>query len=122
MDHVPVVRIGEVLLVSLRMDIGDRLAMALRDEIATAITEQGSRCVLIDISALEILDTFMCRTIATMAKMSDVLDAETVVVGMRPAVAITVVELGMNLRGVRTALTVEQGLAVLGHRVQSAVR
>jgi rsbT antagonist protein RsbS len=111
-----------VLLVALRMDIGDRLAMTLQDDIAAAITEQGSRYVLIDISALEILDTFMCRTIATMARMSGILDAETVVVGMRPAVAITVVELGMSLRGVRTALTVEQGLAVLGHRVQAAAR
>jgi rsbT antagonist protein RsbS len=122
MDRVPLVRIGEVLLVALRMDVGDRLALTLQDDIASAISEQGSRCVLIDISALEIVDTFMCRTIANMAKMSGVLDAETVVVGMRPAVAITVVELGMNLRGVRTALTVEQGLAVLGHRVQSTNR
>jgi rsbT antagonist protein RsbS len=122
MDRVPLVRIGEVLLVALQMDIGDRLASTLQDDIARAIIDQGCRCVLIDISALEIVDTFMCRTIAVMAKMFGVLDAETVVVGMRPAVAITVIELGMNLQGVRTALTVEQGLAVLGHRVQSPAR
>ena len=86
MDRVPLVKIGEVLLVALQMDIGDRLTSTLRDDIARAIIDQGCRCVLIDISALEIVDSFVGRMLATIASMSRVLDAEMVVVGMRPAV------------------------------------
>jgi rsbT antagonist protein RsbS len=113
MDRVPVLSLGEVLLVSIQVDLEDRLAMRLQEDLAERIVVTGAHGVLIDITALEIVDSFVGRMLATIASISRVLDAETVVVGMRPAVAITLVELGLPLRGVRTALNVELGLAML---------
>src|SRR5215203_5177044 len=104
---------GRFLLVTIQVDMHDRLAMTLQDDLTARITETGARGVLIDISSLELVDSFIGRIIGTIASMARVLDAETVVVGMRPAVAITLVELGMALPGVRTALNVERGMALL---------
>src|ERR1700756_677140 len=104
---------GEFLLVTIQVDMHDRLAMTLQDDLTNRITETGARGVLIDISSLEIVDSFIGRMLGNIASMSRVLDAETVVVGMRPAVAITLVELGMSLTGVRTALNVDAGMEFL---------
>jgi rsbT antagonist protein RsbS len=114
MDRVPVLRLGEVLLVSIQIDLADELALRLQEDLADQIVATGARGVLIDISALDIVDSFTGRMLSTIAAVSRVLDAETVVVGMRPAVAITLVELGLTLRGVRTALNVELGMELLG--------
>jgi rsbT antagonist protein RsbS len=111
---------GRFLLVSIQVDMHDRLAVTLQDDLTARITETGARGVLIDISALELVDSFIGRIIGTIASMARVLDAETVVVGMRPAVAITLVELGMALPGVRTALNVERGMSLLEAAVGSA--
>ena len=113
MDRVPVLSLGDVLLVSIQVDLEDRLAVQLQEDLADRIVATGVHGVLIDITALDIVDSFVGRMLATIAAMSRVLDAETVVVGMRPAVAITLVELGLPLRGVRTALNVELGLDIL---------
>ena len=113
MDRVPVLKIGDVLLVSIQIDLEDQTAIALQEDLADRIVATGARGVLIDISGLDIVDSFIGRMLATIASVSRVLDAETVVVGMRPAVAITLVELGLSLEGIRTALNVERGLAVL---------
>jgi rsbT antagonist protein RsbS len=113
MDRVPVLKIGDVLLVSVQIDLEDQTAVALQEDLADRIVATGARGVLIDISGLDIVDSFIGRMLATIASVSRVLDAETVVVGMRPAVAITLVELGLSLEGIRTALNVERGLAVL---------
>ena len=113
MDRIPILRMGRFLLVTIQVDMHDRLAMTLRDDLATRITEVGARGVLIDISSVEIVDSFMGRMIGNIAAMSRVLDAETVVVGMQPAVAITLVELGLALTGVRTALNVDKGMELL---------
>jgi rsbT antagonist protein RsbS len=104
---------GEFLLVTIQVDMHDRLAMALQDDLTNRISETGARGVLIDISSLEIVDSFIGRMLGNIAAMSRVLDAETVVVGMRPAVAITLVELGMSLTGVKTALNVDAGMEML---------
>jgi rsbT antagonist protein RsbS len=104
---------GRFLLVSIQVDMHDRLALTLQDDLTGRITETGARGVLIDISSLELVDSFIGRIIGTIASMARVLDAETVVVGMRPAVAITLVELGMALPGVKTALNVERGMRLL---------
>jgi rsbT antagonist protein RsbS len=104
---------GRLLLVTIQVDMHDRLALALQDDLTNRIVSDHAKGVLIDISSLEIVDSFMGRTIGNIAAMSRVLDAETVVVGMRPAVAITLVELGLSLPGVRTALTVEKGMELL---------
>ena len=104
---------GRFLLVSIQVDMHDRLALTLQDDLTARITETGARGVLIDISSLELVDSFIGRVIGTIASMARVLDAETVVVGMRPAVAITLVELGLALPGVRTALNVERGMKLL---------
>src|SRR6202167_5638186 len=104
---------GEFLLVTIQVDMHDRLAMTLQEDLTTRISETGAHGVLIDISALEVVDSFIGRMLGNIASMSRVLDAQTVVVGMRPAVAITLVELGMSLPGIRTALTVERGMALL---------
>jgi rsbT antagonist protein RsbS len=109
---------GDALLVTIQVDMHDRLAMTLQDDLTAAIARHRSKGVLIDISALEIVDSFIGRVLANIASMSRVLDAETVVVGMQPAVAITLVELGLSLPGVRTALNVERGIALLGDRNQ----
>lgn len=113
MDRIPILRMGRFLLVSIQVDMHDRLALTLQDDLTARITEIGARGVLIDISSLELVDSFIGRIIGTIASMARVLDAETVVVGMRPAVAITLVELGMSLPGVRTALNVERGMKLL---------
>ena len=113
MDRIPILRMGRFLLVTIQVDMHDRLALALQDDLTNRIVSDHAKAVLIDISSLEIVDSFMGRTIGNIAAMSRVLDAETVVVGMRPAVAITLVELGLSLPGVRTALTVEKGMELL---------
>lgn len=113
MERIPILQMGEFLLVTIQVDMHDRLAMTLQDDLTNRITEIHARGVLIDISALEIVDSFIGRILGNIAKMSRVLDAETVVVGMQPAVAITLVELGLSLTGIRTALNVEKGMARL---------
>ena len=117
MERIPILRMGDFLLVTIQVDMHDRLALTLQDDLTSKIAETNARAVLIDISALEIVDSFIGRMISNIAAMSSVLDAQTVVVGMQPAVAITLVELGLELPGVRTALNVEKGMALL----QSAV-
>ena len=113
MDRIPILRMGPVLLVSIQVDLHDQLALALQDDLTNAITSHGSRGVLIDISSLTVVDSFMGRMLANIAGIARVLDAATVVVGMQPAVAITLVELGLSLEGVRTALDIEKGFAML---------
>jgi rsbT antagonist protein RsbS len=113
MDRIPILRMGDFLLVSIQVDMHDRLAMTLQDDLTGAISRTQSRGVLIDISSLEMVDSFIGRMLANISSMSKVLDAETVVVGMQPAVAITLVELGLSLTGVRTALNVDKGMALL---------
>jgi rsbT antagonist protein RsbS len=116
-EKIPILRMGNFLLVTIQVDMHDRLAMTLQDDLTQRISETGARGVLIDISSLEIVDSFIGRMLGNIAAMSRVLDAETVVVGMQPAVAITLVELGMSLPGVRTALNVDAGMEVLRHSV-----
>jgi len=113
MDRIPILQMGRFLLVTIQVDMHDRLALALQDDLTSKISETAARGVLIDISSLEMVDSFIGRMLANIAAMSRVLDAQTVVVGMRPAVAITLVELGMSLPGVRMALNVEKGMALL---------
>ena len=113
MDRIPIIKMAEFLLVSIQVDMHDKLALTLQDDLTNQIVKTHARGVLIDISSLEIVDSFIGRMLANIAAMSKVLDAETVVVGMRPAVAITLVELGMSLTGVRTALNVERGMDLL---------
>jgi rsbT antagonist protein RsbS len=113
MDRIPILTLGDILLVSIQVDLEDQLALRLQEDLSDRIVATGARGVVIDISALDIVDSFIGRTLSTIASISRVLDAETVVVGMRPAVAITLVELGLSLKGVRTALTVEYGLRLL---------
>ncbi|TQS40039.1 STAS domain-containing protein [Cryptosporangium phraense] len=113
MDAIPILKLDDVLLVSIQVDLSDQTAMAMQDALADRITTTGARGVVIDISALEIVDSFIGRILATTASVSRMLDADTVVVGMRPAVAITLVELGLSLGEVRTALNLEKGLALL---------
>ncbi len=118
MDRIPILKMGEFLLVTIQVDMHDRLVMTLQDDLTNAIVRVGARGVLIDISSLEMVDSFIGRMLANIASMSRILDAQTVVVGMRPAVAITLVELGLSLNGVRTALNVDKGMALL----RSAIR
>ena len=113
MERIPILKMGEYLLVSIQVDMHDRLALALQEDLTNRISETGARGVLIDISSLEIVDSFIGRMISNIAAMARVMDAETVVVGMRPAVAITLVELGLSMPGVRTALNVEKGMDLL---------
>jgi rsbT antagonist protein RsbS len=113
MEHIPILRMGEFLLITVQVDMHDRLAMTLQDDLSAQIVKFSSRGVLIDISALEVVDSFIGRMLGSIASISRVLDAETVVVGMQPAVAITLVELGMSLAGIRTALNVERGMEIL---------
>ena len=113
MERIPILKMGRFLLVSIQVDMHDRLAMQLQDDLTERIALTGARAVLIDISALDTVDSFMGRMLGNIAAMSRVLDAETVLVGMQPAVAITLVELGMTLPGVRTALNVEKGMELL---------
>ncbi|WOD41916.1 STAS domain-containing protein [Nodosilinea sp. E11] len=113
MERIPILQMGEFLLVTIQVDMHDRLAMTLQDDLTNRISQTNANGVLIDISALEIVDSFIGRILGNIAKMSRVMDAETVVVGMQPAVAITLVELGLSLTGIRTALNVEKGMALL---------
>lgn len=114
MERIPIIRIGEYLLVSIQVDMYDRLAMGLQDDLAEKIALHGSRGVLIDISSVDMVDSFIGRMLGNIASMSRVLDAHTVITGMRPSVAITMVELGLSLKGVTTALNVDQGIELLG--------
>ena len=116
MDRIPILKMGDLLLVTIQVDMHDRLAMTLQEDLTTRISTTGARGVLIDISSLEIVDSFIGRMFSNIAAMARVLDAVTVVVGMRPAVAITLVELGLSLPGVRTALNVERGMDLLRSR------
>ena len=122
MERIPILKMGDVLLVSIQVDMHDKLAMTLQDDLTQHIVSTRAKGVLIDISSLEIVDSFIGRMLGNIAAMSRVLDAETVVVGMRPAVAITLVELGMSLPGVRTALTVERAMDMLRSSARSAAR
>ena len=115
-ERLPILRIGENLLVSIQTDLDDQTVLNLQDDLAEQVVRHGARGVIIDITAAEIVDSFVGRMLATIAAISRLLDAETVVVGMRPAVAITLVELGLSLGGVRTALNLERGLAILAER------
>ncbi len=117
MERIPILKMGDALLVTIQVDMHDRLAMTLQDDLTARIVKHRSKGVLIDISALEIVDSFIGRMLDNIAAMSKILDAETVVVGMRPAVAITLVELGLSLKGVRTALNVERGMDVIRARL-----
>jgi rsbT antagonist protein RsbS len=117
-EKIPILRMGEFLLVTIQVDMHDRLAMTLQDDLTNRISETGAKGVLIDISSLEIVDSFIGRMLGNIASMSRVLDAHTVVVGMQPAVAITLVELGMSLEGVRTALNVDAGMELLRTSVE----
>jgi rsbT antagonist protein RsbS len=116
MDRIPILRMGNFLLVTIQVDMHDKLALTLQDDLTNRIAEVNAKGVLIDISSLEIVDSFIGRTLANIASMARVLDAETVV-GMQPAVAITLVELGMSLPGIRTALNVESGMEFLRETV-----
>jgi rsbT antagonist protein RsbS len=113
MERIPILKMGSCLLVTIQVDMHDQLAMTLQDDLTERISLTRARGVLIDISSLEIVDSFIGRTLGNIAAMARILDATTVVVGMRPAVAITLVELGMALDGVRTALDVEKGMALI---------
>ena len=120
MERIPILRMGKYLLVTIQVDMHDRLAMQLQEDLTTRIAKDQARGVLIDISALDIVDSFIGRMLADIAGMSRVLDAQTVVVGMQPAVAITLVELGLSLQGVRTALDVERGMQLLEQSIGEA--
>lgn len=113
MDRIPILRMGEFLLVTIQVDMHDRLALTLQDDLTSQIVKTSARGVLIDISSLEMVDSFIGRMIANISAMSRLLDAQTVVVGMQPAVAITLVELGLTLPGVRMALNVDRGMKLL---------
>jgi rsbT antagonist protein RsbS len=114
MDRIPILKLGSALLVTIQVDMHDRLAKALEDDLTSKIMTTGAKGVLIDISGLDIVDSFMGRMLDTIASVGRMLDATTVVVGMRPPVAITLVELGLTLSGVKTALNIERGMALIG--------
>jgi rsbT antagonist protein RsbS len=113
MERIPILRMGRYLLVTIQVDMHDKLAITLQNDLTEKITQTGAKGVLLDISSLDIVDSFIGRMISNIASMARVLDAHTVVVGMQPAVAITLVELGLSLPGVKTALNVEKGMAML---------
>ena len=117
MEKIPILRMGHYLLVTIQVDLYDRLALNLESDLTHMVAKTGARGVLIDISAVSIVDSFMGRIIGNIAGMSKILDAETVVVGMQPAVAITLIELGLPLTGVHTALNVEKGMELLRHKI-----
>jgi len=121
-DRIPILKMGPFLLVTVQVDMHDELAMALQEDLTEKIVSSHARAVLIDISALDVVDSFIGRMLGTIASTSRILDAETVVVGMRPAVAITLVELGLSLPGVRTALNVEKGMDLLRASVNGSER
>lgn len=122
MEKIPILKLGPFLLVTVQVDMHDQLAMQLQEDLTTRIVSARARGVLIDISSLEVVDSFIGRMISNIAAMARVLDAETVVVGMQPAVAITLVELGLSLEGVRTALNVDRGMALLQEKFAGAQR
>jgi rsbT antagonist protein RsbS len=122
MEKIPILRMGRFLLVTIQVDMHDRLALQLQDDLTERIVKDRAHGVLIDISSLEVVDSFIGRMISNIAAMASVLDARTVVVGMQPAVAITLVELGLSLEGVRTALNVDKGMALLREEVDAAGR
>lgn len=119
MERIPILRMGKFLLITIQVDMHDRLAIQLQEDLTNKVTQTGAKGVLIDISGLDIVDSFIGRMISKISQMSKILDAETVVVGMQPAVAITLVELGLSLQGVRTALSVERGMEILSNSLES---
>ena len=119
MDRIPILRMGKFLLVTIQVDLYDRLALNLESDLVQMISKTEAKGVLIDISALSIVDSFMGRIIGNIGTMGKIMDAETVVVGMQPAVAITLVELGLELKGVSTAMNVERGMALLQNKIGS---
>jgi len=118
MDKIPILKIGHFLMVAIQVDLYDRLALNLEADLVQAVSKTGARGVLIDISSVSIVDSFMGRILGNIAGMSKILDADTVIVGMQPAVAITLVELGLPLKGVQTALNVEKGMELLQQKIQ----
>src|ERR1700748_3627678 len=122
MEKIPILKMGRVLLVTVQVDMHDQLALQLQDDLTARIVSARARGVLIDISSLEVVDSFIGRMISNIAAMARVLDAETVVFGIQPAVAITLVELGLSLEGVRTALNVDRGMALLQERLADEQR
>ena len=119
MDRIPILRMGQLLLVTIQIDLYDRLATNLESDLVQMVNKTGARGVLIDISALSIVDSFMGRILGNIGSMSKIMDAGTVVVGMQPAVAITLIELGLELKGVHTALNVEKGMELLSQKIGS---
>jgi len=119
MDRIPILRMGHFLLVTIQIDLYDRLATNLETDLVQMVNKTGAKGVLIDISALSIVDSFMGRILGNIGSMSKIMDAETVVVGMQPAVAITLIELGLELKGVHTALNVEKGMTLLQEKITS---
>ena len=117
MERIPILRMGELLLVTIQVDMHDRLATVLQDDLANRISATRARGVLIDISALDMVDSFIARMFGEIAQMARVMDAETALVGMQPSVAITLAEMGVSLTGVRTALNVQKGMALLRARM-----
>jgi len=113
MEHIPILRMGAFLLITIQVDMHDKLAIALQEQLTDKIVASKTSGVLIDISALEVVDSFIGRMLGNIAAVSRILDAQTVLVGMQPAVAITLVELGLSLPGIRTALSVERGMEIL---------
>jgi len=122
MERIPILKMGEFLLVSIQVELHDQLVTSLQYDLTDKIASTGARGVLIDISSVEVVDSFIGRMIANIAAMARILDAHTVLVGMRPAVAITLVELGLTLPGVRTALNVERGMVLLGAEARTTLR
>jgi rsbT antagonist protein RsbS len=120
MDRIPILRMAEFLLVTIQIDMHDQLALQLQDDLTREIDKKGAKGVLVDISALEMVDSFIGRMIADISGMARILDAKTVLVGMQPAVAITLVELGLSLPGVATALNVERGMQLLRHALNES--
>lgn len=121
MEKIPILRMGHFLLVTIQVDLYDRIALNLETDLVQMVSKTGARGVLIDISAVSIVDSFMGRIIGNIATMSKILDAETVVVGMQPAVAITLIELGLPLNGVHTALNVERGMDLLKTKINTEI-
>jgi rsbT antagonist protein RsbS len=121
MDRIPILKVGEFILVSIQVDMHDRMAMTLQDDLTTQVVKTRAKGVLIDISSLEIVDSFIGRMLGNMASITSVLGAHSVVIGMRPAVAITIVELGLSLSNVHTALNVDKGMALLRTLVNSTM-
>jgi rsbT antagonist protein RsbS len=119
MERIPILRMGEFLLVTIQIDMHDQLALKLQDDLSNAIQQNGTKGVLIDISTLEMVDSFIGRMVADISGMGKILGAETMLVGMQPAVAITLVELGLSLPGVATALNVERGMALLRRKIDA---